>query len=233
MNELDPVSLLQNFAADITRSEFKELRELFGQEVTEQFKSQISADRKGFVSEDTAQQNFMKRFYLYGGLSDYYERLAFADPSSQHYSEAVDLLKQPIEQVVEKITGLYKCDPDWPICLFDFSFCNLNPKFVALKVKANLDTFIKPDYFTDQKICSDPRQGNAESGIEPENEPRVWVIPPDDLLLVRNRHICNHGEGSDRPFTKAFEQRFAVRDMAMLADHNNFMTFDINEEAEV
>ena len=53
-NELDPVSLLNNFAADITRSELKELRELFGNEVTELFKSQINADRKKLVSEDTA-----------------------------------------------------------------------------------------------------------------------------------------------------------------------------------
>ena len=39
MNELDPVSLLNNFASDISRSEFRELREIYGQEVTELFKS--------------------------------------------------------------------------------------------------------------------------------------------------------------------------------------------------
>ena len=39
------------------------------------------------------------------------------------------------------------------------------------------------------------------------------------------------GEGG-RSFTKAFEERFKIRDMAMIADHNNFMTFDINNERD-
>ena len=44
-------------------------------------------------------------------------------------------------------------------------------------------------------------------------------------------HICNVGEGQ-RSFAKAFEERFMIRDMAMMADHNNFMTFDINDEKD-
>ena len=39
------------------------------------------------------------------------------------------------------------------------------------------------------------------------------------------------GEG-ERSFAKAFEERFRIRDMAMIADHNNFMTFDINNERD-
>ena len=54
MNELDPVSMLANFAQDITRSEFKQMREVFGRQVTESLKSMINADRKKFVSEDSA-----------------------------------------------------------------------------------------------------------------------------------------------------------------------------------
>lgn len=54
MNELDPVSMLANFAQDITRSEFKQMREVFGRQVTESLRSMINADRKKFVSEDSA-----------------------------------------------------------------------------------------------------------------------------------------------------------------------------------
>ena len=36
----------------------------------------------------------------------------------------------------------------------------------------------------------------------------------------------------DRSFATAFEERFIVRDMAMVADHSNFMCFDINNEAD-
>ena len=39
-------------------------------------------------------------------------------------------------------------------------------------------------------------------------------------------------EGNSRTFAQAFEERFIVRDMAMLADHSNFMAFDINDEGD-
>lgn len=50
-------------------------------------------------------------------------------------------------------------------------------------------------------------------------------------MIHRSTHICTFGEG-ERSFTKAFEERVLVRDMAMLADHNNFMTFDIEDEKD-
>jgi len=94
----------------------------------------------------------MSNFFSYGGLTDYYERLAAVDPS-KHNLEAVELLKQPIESMVEKLPSLYKCNPEWPICLFDFSFRNLNRKFVAYRVKADLNSLVVPNYFSRQKLC--------------------------------------------------------------------------------
>ena len=100
MNELDPASFLSNFASEITHSEFKQLRKTFGRQVTESLKSEISADRKRFISEDQAQQNFMKNFFPYHGLTDYYERRHAADPSPANLA-AVEFLKQPLEQQVD------------------------------------------------------------------------------------------------------------------------------------
>ena len=50
-------------------------------------------------------------------------------------------------------------------------------------------------------------------------------------MIHRSSHICIYGEGQ-RSFAKAFEERFLVRDMKMLADHNNFMSFDIDNELD-
>ena len=115
-------------------------------------KTQISVDRKRFVSDEHAQHNFMNNFFSYGGLTDYYERIARDDPSPKNL-ENIELLRQPIESIVEKLPGLYKCNPEWPICLFDFSFRNINAKFVSFRVKAKLTTFIQPDYFNQQMLC--------------------------------------------------------------------------------
>jgi len=145
-NELDPGSLLMNFASEVTRSEFKQMREMFGNQVTESLKTQISVDRKRFVSEEHAQHNFMNNFFSYGGIKDFYERKAKADPTPKNV-EALELLRMPIETIVEKLPGLYRCNPEWPICLFDFSFRNLNAKFLSLRVKPKLTTYIQHDYF--------------------------------------------------------------------------------------
>ena len=67
-----------------------------------------------------------------------------------------------------------------------------------------------------------------------EQEREKLIVPvtrSEDLLLCRTQHICTIGEGG-RSFSKAFEERFMIRDMAMMADHNNFMTFDINDEKD-
>ena len=67
----------------------------------------------------------MSNFFSYGGLTDYYERLAATDPSAKNM-EAVETLKQPIEAMVEKLPSLYKCNPEWPICLYDFTVKTLS-----------------------------------------------------------------------------------------------------------
>ena len=70
--------------------------------------------------------------------------------------------------------------------------------------------------------------------LEKEREQhKVWVNKEEDMLLCRNSHICNMvKEGNQRTFAQAFRERYIVRDMAMLADHNNFMAFDINDEGD-
>lgn len=170
LNELDPASLLNNFAQEITRSEFKQLREMFGREITEQLRSQLSVDRKKFVSEDAAQQGFMKNFFAYGGLTEYYQNLVEKDPSLENL-EALDLLKQPLEVMVDNLPAIYKCNPEWPICLYDFSFRNLNPKFVAYRVKADLNSFVVQNYFSRQKLTN-PNQ----AAIEAEREKHRFVV---------------------------------------------------------
>jgi len=68
--------------------------------------------------------------------------------------------------------------------------------------------------------------------LEKEREQhRVVLDKEDDLLLCRTRHICQMGEG-ERTFSSAFEERFLIRDVAMMADHNKFMAFDINDESD-
>jgi len=42
---------------------------------------------------------------------------------------------------------IYNCNPDWPVCIFDFTFKNRNPNFLTFKVKRGLSDYIIPNYF--------------------------------------------------------------------------------------
>ena len=43
--------------------------------------------------------------------------------------------------------SVYHCDPNWPICLYDFTFKNLCPKYVAYRVEKELTSFLIQDHF--------------------------------------------------------------------------------------
>ena len=46
----------------------------------------------------------------------------------------------------------YTCDPSWPICLYDFTHRNLNPKFNTLRVAKPLTSYIREGYFSTEML---------------------------------------------------------------------------------
>ena len=49
--------------------------------------------------------------------------------------------------------SIYKCNPEWPVCLYDFTFKNRNPNFFSYKVKKDLTAYLRPDYYPVKKAC--------------------------------------------------------------------------------
>ena len=80
LKDLTPGALLSEFAPEITRFEFEQVRRDALSAVTESLNTQILNGRKKFISQELALQNFMKSFFTYRGLNDYYKRLAEAYP---------------------------------------------------------------------------------------------------------------------------------------------------------
>ena len=87
--DLSPSVLLLEFANEIKKAEFEQLRAEYCNDVTQSLNKQIQAGRKKVLPEGLAQQNFMKSFFPYHGLNDYYDRLAQSDPK---YTEKRELL---------------------------------------------------------------------------------------------------------------------------------------------
>lgn len=42
---------------------------------------------------------------------------------------------------------VFNCDPSWPICLFDFTYKNRIPNFLAFKAYDDLGSCVIEDYF--------------------------------------------------------------------------------------
>ena len=79
------------------------------------------------------------------------------------------------------------------MCHYDFSFRNLNPNNVALRVKKKLTQFIQHDYFNEQMLC-DLRIAELEKEREKVKRPPVSHV--DDLLLIRAEHVCQLRTGN-------------------------------------
>lgn len=75
------------------------------------------------------------------------------------------MMQQPIEVLAEKLPDLYECNSQWPICLFDFTFRNVSPKFLTYKVRAELDSFVINDYFQGERMQETKRQRQESQAI--------------------------------------------------------------------
>jgi len=42
---------------------------------------------------------------------------------------------------------IFNCNPEWPVCLFDFSFKNKSPSYVTFRVEGSLENYIFEDYY--------------------------------------------------------------------------------------
>jgi len=94
----------------------------------------------------------------------------------------------------------FNCDPQWPICLYDFSFDNKLPTYFCFRPMQNLDTFVVEDYFY--------------SGLpEPLSGPTTFSNPNQVLLIERNQHMCCN---PDYPqFVPHFHKRFLAWDKSL------------------
>ena len=100
---------------------------------------------------------------------------------------------------------IYNCNSSWPICLFDFTFKNQCPKYVAFRMQKTLDTFVIEDYFHPESAHG----RNSSSKVRPEQAPQS-LIPFGELLIQRNKHLCCNAEHPD--FVKHFKMRFTAQD---------------------
>ena len=57
-----------------------------------------------------------------------------------------------LDQKEADLMKVFNCNPDWPVCIYDFTFKNKCNQFLQMKVKRNLKDYIVDDYFSERGI---------------------------------------------------------------------------------
>lgn len=73
----------------------------------------------------------------------------------------------------------FNCDPDWPICLFDFTYKNKSNEFQAMRCKHNLKNYVVEDYF------------DFFNGIDQSKKKEsLLILDETDVIREQNTHLC-------------------------------------------
>jgi len=70
--------------------------------------------------------------------------------NKEEHVMAAKFLSQPGDVYIPDLMNYYKCDPSWPICIFDFTHRNLNPKFNTCRVEQPLTSLCRDGHFSQQ-----------------------------------------------------------------------------------
>lgn len=96
---------------------------------------------------------FAQKFMLYSGLVYYITKNKDRGLAE---ANACSITSQSIEKYEQDLMKIWNCDPKWPVCLYDFSFKNKNPTYLAFRVEKDLSSYIKPGYFYGQNTHLQP-----------------------------------------------------------------------------
>lgn len=87
---------------------------------------------------------FLNKFYLYNGVQR----------SDNLNSTTNELYYKPLEQYEEEVMRIFNCSPEWPICLFDFTYKNKIPNYIILKSCSEppkiIDNYLYPEMIKDK-----------------------------------------------------------------------------------
>lgn len=145
------------------------------------------------------------------------------EPRTDEIQKAFTIISSSIGVYEKQLMTVYNCDPEWPVCLYDFSFKNRVPNYLMLKVKNNLTDYINWNYFTPgyriDSFRHDVYFNIAHDGRR--------IVNDDELLIERHYHLCS----SNEHFVPNFKKRYDIMDPLLLDNKN--MVFAIDDEVDI
>ena len=104
---------------------------------------------------------FLNQFYLFNGLSKYYEHLLkrcnsglleFSVERKKELERFIKIMSQNMESNEMDLMKAFNCDPSWPVCLFDFTYKNSCNSFQIMRCQKMLTEYVVEDYFAESNF---------------------------------------------------------------------------------
>ena len=83
-----------------------------------------------------------------------------------------------------------RCDPQWPICTFDFTYKHRFVTPFAYKIKSNISERIKENYFYKESTQSSIKALLPKSPIKIRTKSISNMLEEPDIMIERNAHYC-------------------------------------------
>ena len=151
----------------------------------------------------------MNQFSVFNGLNKFYDQAINAhdhgffvldEATLKEYKENGALINSNLDHRQHELMKVFNCNPDWPICIYDFTFKNKSTQFLTMKCKKNLSDYVVEDYFGQRKVNSKLKRNNLK-----ETEL--------DVLREHMHHLCccqNNSSKQEKELIYKFLRNFKI-----------------------
>lgn len=114
---------------------------------------------------------------------------------------------------------VFNCNPEWPICLYDFTFKNKCNQFLIMKTKRNLKDYVIEDYILPNGV---------DRGAEHKYE-----FSEHDVVRENSVHMCCNKNGQNdtqKKFTRNFKILFMKNQEFLFKNKNIYYSIDKDQD---
>lgn len=147
--------------------------------------------------------------------------------AEQHDSSLKHIFQISLDKYEQEVMKVFKCDSQWQICLYDFTYKNKIPQFLCFRSTSDPPNFIN-NYFSVESFSSSPSPPKYKHTLVTQSVTSLKSLhgSTEGLLIERGSHeCCKHPA-----FQRNFAHFFNTSDSELFA--NPYLTFQINSDTK-
>ena len=148
----------------ITKKQLEDWREKVRPEIIAELQAgmEINIDNKNSIERS---KKFLNNFYLYRGLIKHYENrkkmlqnglLKLQQDDEEKLTDYIRILTSNFQGNEAEVMRTFNCNPEWPICLYDFTYKNKSNEFQTMRCRHHLTNYVVEDYFGENGVNAWP-----------------------------------------------------------------------------